>query len=112
MIRGLGQGCKRGGIGHNRINDAVAARHQRLIQQAIAVANQEQRGLVQRRHRGFSLRNVGVLPITGQNMPFLGLNARSDVLFTTGALTFFLIAAMRLHREAVGTAAIRNKIDG
>jgi hypothetical protein len=55
-----------------------------------------------------ALSNVGVLPITGQNMPFLGLNARSDVLFTTGALTFFLIAAMRLHREAVGTSVIKN----
>lgn len=58
-----------------------------------------------------ALSNVGVLPITGQNMPFLGLNARSDVLFTTGALTFFLIAAMRLHREAVGQSVVRSRID-
>lgn len=55
-----------------------------------------------------ALSNVGTLPITGQNMPFLGLNARSDVLFTTGVLTFFLVAAIRLHGEAVGKLMARS----
>lgn len=30
--------------------------------------------------------NIGMLPITGQNMPLLGLNAWSDVLFSAGAI--------------------------
>ena len=52
-----------------------------------------------------ALSNVGSLPITGQNMPFIGLNAWSDVLFCTGILSFFLVAALRLNAEALGNFA-------
>ena len=51
------------------------------------------------------LSNVGALPITGQNMPFIGLNAWSDVLFCTGIVSFFLVAALRLNAEALGNVA-------
>jgi hypothetical protein len=52
------------------------------------------------------LSNVGVLPITGQNMPFIGLNGWSDVVFCTGIVSFFLIAALRLNSEAVGAVSL------
>jgi cell division protein FtsW (lipid II flippase) len=46
--------------------------------------------------------NVGVVPLTGQNMPFLGLNAWSDVVFV--AALFSAILAMLLD-----TSALRNR---
>ena len=40
-----------------------------------------------------ALSNLGAVPLTGQNMPFLGLNAWSDVVFVT-ALTSAMVAAL------------------
>lgn len=37
-----------------------------------------------------ALSNVGVVPLTGQNMPFLGLNAWSDVLFVSAIVSAML----------------------
>lgn len=39
-----------------------------------------------------ALSNLGEVPLTGQNMPFLGLNAWSDVLFAAGLATTMLFA--------------------
>jgi len=40
-----------------------------------------------------ALSNLGIVPLTGQNMPFLGLNAWSDVVFV-GAITSAMLAAL------------------
>lgn len=37
-----------------------------------------------------ALSNIGVVPLTGQNMPFLGLNAWSDVLFVAAIVSAML----------------------
>ncbi|MCC6316916.1 MAG: hypothetical protein IT361_04415 [Gemmatimonadaceae bacterium] len=42
-----------------------------------------------------ALSNLGVVPITGQNMPFLGLNAWSDVALCAGAVGMLLAGGMR-----------------
>jgi len=42
-----------------------------------------------------ALSNVGVVPITGQNIPFLGLNAWSDVTLAAGVCGMLLTAAIR-----------------
>jgi hypothetical protein len=42
-----------------------------------------------------ALSNLGVVPITGQNMPFLGLNAWSDVTLCAGAIGMLLAGGMR-----------------
>jgi hypothetical protein len=42
-----------------------------------------------------ALSNIGVVPITGQNMPFLGLNAWSDVTLCAGAVAFLITGAIR-----------------
>lgn len=39
-----------------------------------------------------ALSNLGVVPLTGQNMPFLGLNAWSDVVFVSGIGSAMLMA--------------------
>ena len=41
-----------------------------------------------------ALSNIGVLPITGQNMPFLGLNAWSDVAICAGAIGMLITSAI------------------
>jgi cell division protein FtsW (lipid II flippase) len=47
-----------------------------------------------------ALSNLGMLPITGQNMPFLGLNAWSDVAICAGVVGILLTGAMRGLEEA------------
>ena len=47
-----------------------------------------------------ALSNLGLLPITGQNMPFLGLNAWSDVAICAGVVGILLTGAMRGLEEA------------
>jgi hypothetical protein len=42
-----------------------------------------------------ALSNLGLVPITGQNMPFLGLNAWSDVAICAGVVGILLTGAMR-----------------
>jgi cell division protein FtsW (lipid II flippase) len=42
-----------------------------------------------------ALSNLGVVPITGQNMPFLGLNAWSDVTLCAGVVGMVLTGALR-----------------
>jgi cell division protein FtsW (lipid II flippase) len=42
-----------------------------------------------------ALSNVGIVPITGQNMPFLGLNAWSDVTLCAGIVGMVITGAMR-----------------
>lgn len=46
-----------------------------------------------------ALSNVGVVPITGQNMPFLGLNAWSDVAFSAGVIGILITGALRGLKE-------------
>ena len=41
-----------------------------------------------------ALSNIGILPITGQNMPFLGLNAWSDVAICAGAIGMLITSAI------------------
>ncbi len=48
-----------------------------------------------------ALSNVGALPITGQNMPFLGLNAWSDVAICAGVIGMLVTGAIH---TAEGTA--------
>jgi hypothetical protein len=47
-----------------------------------------------------ALSNLGVVPITGQNMPFLGLNAWSDVALCSGVIGIFITGAIRRSHEA------------
>jgi cell division protein FtsW (lipid II flippase) len=47
-----------------------------------------------------SLSNLGTLPITGQNMPFLGLNAWSDVALCAGVVGILISGAIRGLEEA------------
>jgi hypothetical protein len=42
-----------------------------------------------------ALSNVGWVPITGQNMPFLGLNAWSDVAISAGIIGILITGALR-----------------
>jgi cell division protein FtsW (lipid II flippase) len=42
-----------------------------------------------------ALSNVGAVPITGQNMPFLGLNAWSDVAISAGVIGILITGALR-----------------
>jgi hypothetical protein len=42
-----------------------------------------------------ALSNLGLVPITGQNMPFLGLNAWSDVAICAGVVGILITGAMR-----------------
>jgi hypothetical protein len=42
-----------------------------------------------------ALSNLGVVPITGQNMPFLGLNAWSDVAICAGVIGILITGAIR-----------------
>jgi hypothetical protein len=42
-----------------------------------------------------ALSNVGAVPITGQNMPFLGLNAWSDVAICAGVIGILITGALR-----------------
>jgi cell division protein FtsW (lipid II flippase) len=46
-----------------------------------------------------ALSNLGIVPITGQNMPFLGLNAWSDVALVAGAIGIIITGAMRRSEE-------------
>ena len=48
-----------------------------------------------------ALSNLGIVPITGQNMPFLGLNAWSDVTLVAGAIGIIITGAMRRAEEPV-----------
>jgi hypothetical protein len=48
-----------------------------------------------------ALSNLGVVPITGQNMPFLGLNAWSDVALCAGVVGILVTGAVRRSYEAV-----------
>jgi len=47
-----------------------------------------------------ALSNLGVVPITGQNMPFLGLNAWSDVAICAGVIGILITGAIRRSYEA------------
>jgi cell division protein FtsW (lipid II flippase) len=47
-----------------------------------------------------ALSNLGVVPITGQNMPFLGLNAWSDVAICAGVVGILITGAIRRMEEA------------
>jgi hypothetical protein len=47
-----------------------------------------------------ALSNVGKLPITGQNMPFLGLNAWSDVAICAGVIGILITGAIRNTEDA------------
>jgi hypothetical protein len=47
-----------------------------------------------------ALSNVGFVPITGQNMPFLGLNAWSDVAICAGVIGILITGTMRGLEEA------------
>jgi hypothetical protein len=47
-----------------------------------------------------ALSNVGVVPITGQNMPFLGLNAWSDVAICAGVIGILITGTLRGLEEA------------
>jgi cell division protein FtsW (lipid II flippase) len=47
-----------------------------------------------------ALSNVGVVPITGQNMPFLGLNAWSDVTLCAGVVGILITGAIRTESGA------------
>jgi hypothetical protein len=49
-----------------------------------------------------ALSNVGVVPITGQNMPFLGLNAWSDVTLCAGVVGILITGAIRTETGARG----------
>jgi cell division protein FtsW (lipid II flippase) len=42
-----------------------------------------------------ALSNIGIVPITGQNMPFLGLNAWSDVAICAGVVGILITGALR-----------------
>ena len=44
--------------------------------------------------------NIGLVPITGQNMPFLGLNAWGDVALCAGVVGILITGAMRGLEEA------------
>src|SRR5262245_30236165 len=46
-----------------------------------------------------ALSNLGMVPITGQNMPFLGLNSWSDVALVAGAIGIIITGAMRRAEE-------------
>jgi cell division protein FtsW (lipid II flippase) len=46
-----------------------------------------------------ALSNLGVVPITGQNMPFLGLNAWSDVAICAGIVGILVTGAIRRTHE-------------
>jgi hypothetical protein len=48
-----------------------------------------------------ALANVGTLPITGQNMPFLGLNAWSDVTLCAGVIGILITGAIRIETGRV-----------
>lgn len=45
-----------------------------------------------------ALSNVGAVPITGQNMPFLGLNSWSDVVVCSGVVGILITGALRAYR--------------
>jgi uncharacterized membrane protein YphA (DoxX/SURF4 family) len=47
-----------------------------------------------------ALSNLGIVPITGQNMPFLGLNAWSDVALCGGVIGILITGAIRRSHEA------------
>ena len=46
-----------------------------------------------------ALSNIGIVPITGQNMPFLGLNAWSDVTLCAGVVGILVTGAIRGAQE-------------
>jgi hypothetical protein len=46
-----------------------------------------------------AMSNLGVVPITGQNMPFLGLNAWSDVAICAGVVGILITGAIRRMEE-------------
>lgn len=48
-----------------------------------------------------AMSNIGVLPITGQNMPFLGLNAWSDVAICAGVVAMLVTGAIRNTEDAI-----------
>lgn len=48
-----------------------------------------------------ALSNVGQVPITGQNMPFLGLNAWSDVAICAGVIGILITGTLRAVEEPV-----------
>jgi cell division protein FtsW (lipid II flippase) len=50
--------------------------------------------------------NLGIVPLTGQNMPFLGLNAWSDVSFVGAMMSAMVVALWRAEgRDAQGSKA-------
>ncbi len=49
--------------------------------------------------------NLGIVPLTGQNMPFLGLNSWADVILVSGVSTAMLAGLTVLDSRAPGTAA-------
>ena len=49
--------------------------------------------------------NIGSVPLTGQNMPFLGLNSWADVVLVSGVATGILFGLSALDTEDVAAAA-------
>lgn len=49
--------------------------------------------------------NLGVVPLTGQNMPFLGLNSWADVVLVSGLMTAVLSGLVAMDETAVEEAA-------
>jgi hypothetical protein len=48
--------------------------------------------------------NLGIVPLTGQNMPFLGLNAWSDVSFVGAMISAMVVALWRAEGPRRSTA--------
>jgi len=48
--------------------------------------------------------NLGIVPLTGQNMPFLGLNAWSDVTFVGAMLSAMIVALWRAESSGASDA--------
>jgi hypothetical protein len=44
--------------------------------------------------------NLGLVPLTGQNMPFLGLNSWADAVLVSGLATGIVLALARLDVPA------------
>ena len=44
--------------------------------------------------------NLGLVPLTGQNMPFLGLNSWADVVLVSGLATGIVLALAALETPA------------
>jgi hypothetical protein len=59
-----------------------------------------------------ALSNVGAVPITGQNMPFLGLNSWSDVTLCAGVVGILVTGAIRTETGSGRRAAPVETVQG